>query len=88
MIRIRVLTPDPRLCSAPTNYQLISVPGTEVEKVLKGGTEQIHHEDVVVPLLAVPPNVGDAHTTLSNKENVTKSYIIFKTTRNKFSEEQ
>ena len=38
----------------------------KVEQILKTGSEEIHDEDVVVPLLAVPPDVGDAHAALED----------------------
>ena len=41
-------------------------PGAEVEEILETGAEQIHDEDVVVPLLAVPPDVRDAHSALQD----------------------
>ena len=48
-------------------YSLHGEPsGAEVEEVLQAGPEEIHHEDVVVPLLAVPPDVGDAHSALQD----------------------
>jgi len=38
----------------------------KVEQILETGSEEIHDEDVVVPLLAVPPDVGDAHAALED----------------------
>ena len=38
----------------------------EVEEILETGPEKIHDEDIVVPLLAVPPDVGDAHSALQD----------------------
>jgi len=38
----------------------------EVEEILETGPEKIHDEDIVVPLLAVPPDVGDAHPSLQD----------------------
>jgi len=38
----------------------------EVEEILETGSEQIHDEDVVVPLLAVPPDVRDPHAALQD----------------------
>jgi len=40
--------------------------GAEVEEILETGPEQIHDEDIVVPLLAVPPDVRDAHPALQD----------------------
>ena len=40
--------------------------GAKVEKILETWSEEIHDEDVVVPLLAVPPDVGDAHPALED----------------------
>ena len=40
--------------------------GAEVEEIFEAGTEEVHDEDVVVPLLAVPPDVGDAHAALED----------------------
>ena len=36
----------------------------EVEEILETGPEKIHDEDIVVPLLTVPSDVGDAYTAL------------------------
>jgi hypothetical protein len=41
-------------------------PGAKVEEVLEAWSEEVHDEDVVVPLLAIPPNVGDAHAALED----------------------
>ena len=38
----------------------------EVEEILETRPEKIHDEDIVVPLLAVPPDVGDAHPSLQD----------------------
>ena len=38
--------------------------GAKVEEILETWSEEIHDEDVVVPLLTIPPDVGDAHTAL------------------------
>ena len=40
--------------------------GAEVEEILQTGSEQIHDEDVVVPLLAVPPDVRDPPPALQD----------------------
>ena len=40
--------------------------GAKVEEILETWSEEIHDEDVVVPLLAVPPDVRDAHTALED----------------------
>ena len=40
--------------------------GAKVEEILETWSEEIHDEDVVVPLLAVPPDVGDAHPALED----------------------
>ena len=40
--------------------------GAEVEEVLETWSEEVHDEDVVVPLLAVPPDVGNAHAALED----------------------
>lgn len=41
-------------------------PGAEVEEILEAGSEQVHDQDVVVSLLSVPSDVGDAHSALQN----------------------
>ena len=40
--------------------------GAEVEEILETGPEKIHDEDIVVPLLAVPPDVRDTHSALQD----------------------
>ena len=41
-------------------------PGAEVEEVLEAGSEKVHDQDIVVPLLTIPPDVGDAHSSLQD----------------------
>merc|ERR1719330_2317574 len=40
--------------------------GAKDEEILETWSEEIHDEDVVVPLLAVPPDVRDTHTALED----------------------
>ena len=40
--------------------------GAEVEEIFEAGTEEVHDEDVVVALLAVPPDVRDADSALQD----------------------
>ena len=68
-----------------SSHQLISkqedsfeteFPVAEVEEVLKTGTEELHHHDVVVMLHPVILDQGDAHPTLHHlkqKTNVWKN---------------
>jgi len=41
-------------------------PGAKVEKILQGRPKEIHHQDVVVALGAIPTNVGNSDTPLKN----------------------
>lgn len=40
--------------------------GAKVEEILETWSEEVHDEDVVVSLLAIPPDVGDAHAALED----------------------
>ena len=53
-------------------------PGAEVEEVLKAGSQEIHHQDIVVAFHTKPPDVRDAHPALHRKiilTNLTKLNI-------------
>ena len=57
------------------------IPGAEVEEVLQRGPQQVHDQDIVVPLLAVPSYVGYAHTALHNRRRLRIIYNMMYSNR-------